>query len=693
MTKKTWLLTVFIITATLLSSHVFAAGFDLGVFIGIVAYNLSDINYTRPIQINGSNVTVSIGLTYYGSGLAFLSYPAGYNDAWNYTIYEDGTPIATYSNGSRLNWTANGSRSPRLQFKLSPPFYYINQSYSNGLIYVEDFIVAQNNSYLNVTYNKTFSPTYRYWVVYHYNGTIWYDKTREYNTVSNFTDGWISFSEFNVTEYVNETFVVYGSNACLESWDCGSWSSCNSGLRTRVCVDFNNCGTDVFKPIISMECEESPSGGGGGSTRYYTDEPINVTSIIYVNVSENKTLKTTILFFNETPNKIIASYYVTDDSELIDIYLTQVGEPAILPEREAYEYWTLDPTKDVEQSTIYFKVAKNWTDEYSVDKDTIRLEYFRDGEWLYVVSEYQIFDKDYFYYRAKPLDFLPTLISITGVSEFAFEKNVTVEPPLLNITNQTEITPPVIEKPTVVYKWKFPWWILLIALLAVVASILITREFTKRHGDVDLSGSQSQNGSAVSISSGSSGGKQIGAYGSVGKSPGGAIAGSGATGVTSAHARGSGFFHREPESFTEVGSADKKTLVHKAAVEEGFTKVQVKEVLASEGVDNRLLRKVMGRLKTRGITSGKGSGALRFDERQFLQNYVSDSLKKGYTKEQIKAALQYAGYGVSDIDMALEGKFKIKPKTAASRQENAKHTHKSDHDNQKKSHHRKKSQN
>ncbi len=45
---------------------------------------------------------------------------------------------------------------------------------------------------------------------------------------------------------------------CEERWSCSGWTQCTSGLRSRVCLDLNRCGTTVEQPVVSYDC----SAGG-----------------------------------------------------------------------------------------------------------------------------------------------------------------------------------------------------------------------------------------------------------------------------------------------------------------------------------------------------------------------------------------------------------------------------------------------
>ena len=43
---------------------------------------------------------------------------------------------------------------------------------------------------------------------------------------------------------------------CEPLWECGDWSACYEGIKTRECRDLNNCGTSINKPVESVGCQE-----------------------------------------------------------------------------------------------------------------------------------------------------------------------------------------------------------------------------------------------------------------------------------------------------------------------------------------------------------------------------------------------------------------------------------------------------
>ena len=43
-------------------------------------------------------------------------------------------------------------------------------------------------------------------------------------------------------------------STCTESWTCGGWGLCPSGVQYRTCTDSNNCGTTFNKPVTYQTC-------------------------------------------------------------------------------------------------------------------------------------------------------------------------------------------------------------------------------------------------------------------------------------------------------------------------------------------------------------------------------------------------------------------------------------------------------
>ncbi len=57
----------------------------------------------------------------------------------------------------------------------------------------------------------------------------------------------------------------FDTSSCDESWNCGTWSSCVDGIKTRTCTDKNDCGTTSEKPAITATCEEGNETGSNNT--------------------------------------------------------------------------------------------------------------------------------------------------------------------------------------------------------------------------------------------------------------------------------------------------------------------------------------------------------------------------------------------------------------------------------------------
>ncbi len=100
--------------------------------------------------------------------------------------------------------------------------------------------------------------------------------------------------------YFENYYCSYGCidgacQACVPSWQCGSWSSCSSGIKTRICLDNNYCNTDAEKPSESESCtnpvddggdDGGGSGGGGGGSN---DDELDIILPTQTNPVINKT--------------------------------------------------------------------------------------------------------------------------------------------------------------------------------------------------------------------------------------------------------------------------------------------------------------------------------------------------------------------------------------------------------------------
>lgn len=58
--------------------------------------------------------------------------------------------------------------------------------------------------------------------------------------------------------------ITNSTSSCSETWNCTNWTSCVNNVRTRTCIDENNCGTLTGRPAINESCTGSTCGINDG---------------------------------------------------------------------------------------------------------------------------------------------------------------------------------------------------------------------------------------------------------------------------------------------------------------------------------------------------------------------------------------------------------------------------------------------
>ncbi len=53
------------------------------------------------------------------------------------------------------------------------------------------------------------------------------------------------------------TDISLSNTSCTENWQCSNWGSCINEQQTRLCSDYNNCGTITNKPLTARGCDSS----------------------------------------------------------------------------------------------------------------------------------------------------------------------------------------------------------------------------------------------------------------------------------------------------------------------------------------------------------------------------------------------------------------------------------------------------
>lgn len=73
---------------------------------------------------------------------------------------------------------------------------------------------------------------------------------------------------------------IFSFNFCHPNWECGSWSECLGGLKTRTCLDLNNCEEEFNKPFESTGCEVIMNSQISDESNESTLSPIFLVLII-----------------------------------------------------------------------------------------------------------------------------------------------------------------------------------------------------------------------------------------------------------------------------------------------------------------------------------------------------------------------------------------------------------------------------
>jgi len=58
------------------------------------------------------------------------------------------------------------------------------------------------------------------------------------------------FGDIEMSVYIQENYEF----ECPENWECTEWGPCINEKKNRVCVELNNCGTNLEKPLFFEAC-------------------------------------------------------------------------------------------------------------------------------------------------------------------------------------------------------------------------------------------------------------------------------------------------------------------------------------------------------------------------------------------------------------------------------------------------------
>jgi len=232
--------------------------------------------------------------------------------------------------------------------------------------------------------------------------------------------------------------IVIASPSCYENWTYGEWSSCVNNQQTRSATDLNNCGTEVNKSETSRSCSTyvPPSGGPSGpsgpstppqepekpknATGYFEKILAGVDTRISLNDSGIAIHQVWVRVNNEA--KEVAAYIKKLDSKPLSVSQE--------PEGNVYQYlnitYTNLPDSEIESCKILFRVEISWIKNNSINKSSIGLFRFHNGEWHVIPTTLKKEESDFINYESDS----------PGFSIFAIAGDLLEEPGLICVTGE-----------------------------------------------------------------------------------------------------------------------------------------------------------------------------------------------------------------------------------------------------------------
>lgn len=178
---------------------------------------------------------------------------------------------------------------------------------------------------------------------------------------------------------------------CSEHWVCGVWSACNNGLKSRACVDLNNCLTTVNMPITGIGCGE-PAITDNYSNNYCIGgcQSNQVNNPIFLLASEPEHVRegvVRVLYNNSAQNRksgVVFKMQVKghDGKVLVE----ELVGPATIDENGIYEQEASMPfyllTKDADYTLAGFAIEKGiqiaeYQTQIDVKGATMHMFYYR----------------------------------------------------------------------------------------------------------------------------------------------------------------------------------------------------------------------------------------------------------------------------------------------------------------------------
>ncbi|UCC91594.1 MAG: PGF-pre-PGF domain-containing protein, partial [Candidatus Aenigmatarchaeota archaeon] len=203
---------------------------------------------------------------------------------------------------------------------------------------------------------------------------------------------------------------------CIENWVYGEWGSCIGGQQTRSANDLNSCGTFISRSEITRSCL-SESSGAIIKQPEEEEEPETVTGH-FEKIEPGEVANMTVED-EETSIKEI-NIEVKNPVKDIDVKVLKLPEkPAEVAHEvvgKVYEYLELNLTNvtdtDIEKATIGFRVSKMWLIENKINKTTVRLNRYFNGNWHEMPTILIGESPGFVYYEAEVPGF--SIFAITG---------------------------------------------------------------------------------------------------------------------------------------------------------------------------------------------------------------------------------------------------------------------------------------
>jgi len=99
-------------------------------------------------------------------------------------------------------------------------------------------------------------------------------------------DPWGTEKNINIpagirADVANKAALADIGRRCNTKWSCKDWSKCSEGIKTRECIDLNECGLEVGRPTELMECSRSPTVEAALST---ADDVLSMEAIVLLSL-------------------------------------------------------------------------------------------------------------------------------------------------------------------------------------------------------------------------------------------------------------------------------------------------------------------------------------------------------------------------------------------------------------------------